>query len=198
MKKQKNKIRLSFFEVVAILSATGLIGWIITDFFGGMVLYLIAYWIIVFPIILLYVVSFVETLISLIMNGSRKNKTKLVAHGTVILVIILFNLYHSELFRPKRILTATLRDDLYHYTLIFRENGRVENRASGIFGFSETFNGTYLIQGDKIIFTKKPYDNDFIPDTLLIDKTQGAIFMEKDKDGEFIRTKQFLNHFEIE
>ena len=95
-------------------------------------------------------------------------------------------------------MTAVLKDDLFHYRLIFREDGTVENRENGIFGMSGTNFGKYKIDKNLIIFDKKPYDNDFLPDTLLIEKNQNALFMEKDSKGNFRTEKNWLNHFEIE
>ncbi|HLV51877.1 MAG TPA: hypothetical protein VKY44_07980, partial [Flavobacterium sp.] len=102
-----------------------------------------------------------------------------------------------DIFKSPRTLTATLRDDIFHYTLIFREDGIVENEINGIFGFRETIKGNYRIEGDTIIFSKIPYDNDFIPEQLLIDREQNAIFIIKNKDGNFIRKKEWLNYLEI-
>ena len=95
-------------------------------------------------------------------------------------------------------MTAILKDDLYHYRLIFRENGNVENQANGVFGFSQTYNGKYKIENNLIIFSQKPYDNEFLPDTLLLDKKQGAIFLNKNNSGDFNTEKEWLNHFKIE
>lgn len=190
--------KFSFFNVIAIVSSVGIVAWIITDFFGGMMLWLFSYWFVFLPIILLYIGSFFESAVTVIRDGKKRNEIKLYSHLSVIGVILLFNLYHSEVFKAKSILTATLKDDLYHYTLIFRENGKVENHASGIFGYTETFEGDYFIVGDTIIFTKKPYDNNFIPDTLLLDKSAKAIFIEKDEHEQFVTEKKWLNHFEID
>jgi len=169
----------------------------VTDFYGGMFIYFLSYPYLVFPIILLYIFSFFETFVSLIRNGFKKNIIKVVFHSFLITIIIIFNLMNSEVFKSKKILSATLKDDQFYYNLVFRENGKVENNINGMFGYSEQITGTYLIKGDTIIFTKVPYDNDFIPDTLFIDKEQNALFMHKDKNGKFIREKQFLNHLEI-
>ena len=184
-------------NIIAIISTIGIIIWIITDFYGGMFIYLLSYPFLVLPIILLYVFSFFETLALLIRNGFKKNIIKVVFHSVLILIIIIFNLTDSEIFKSKKILSATLKDDQYYYNLVFRENGEVENNINGMFGYSERIAGTYKINGDTIIFTKVLYDNDFIPDTLLIDKEQSALFMFKDESGKFIREKQFLNHLEI-
>lgn len=94
-------------------------------------------------------------------------------------------------------MTAILKDDLSHFRLILRKNGNAENQVNGMFGFSKTFHGKFKIENDLIIFSEKPYANDFIPDTLLIDKEQDALFMEKDSNGKFRTEKEWLNHFKI-
>ena len=198
MATEKKQNKITGYDIVAIISAVGLIGWIITDFFGGMIIWFLSYGVIVASIVLLFIFSFLDTLISLIRKGIGVSKIKLTAHVTVLLVILGFNLYHSELFKSKSIITAVLKDDLFYYRLIFRENGNVENQINGFFGFTETFHGEYKIERDLIIFSKKPYDNDFIPDTLLIDKSQNALFMQKDTNGNFQNEKNWLNHFEIQ
>src|SRR5690606_29344023 len=201
-------------NLIAIISTIGIIIWIITDFYGGMFIYLLLYPFLIIPIILLYVFFFFESLVLLMNSVIKKILIKIVFHFSLLLFIIIFYLYivfHSSLifiiiilnlmnsyvFKSKKILSATLKDDHYYYNLVFRENGEVENNINGMFGYSEQITGKYKIKGDTIIFTKVPYDNDFIPDTLLIDKVQNAIFMYKDKNGKFIREKQFLNHLEI-
>ena len=170
----------------------------LTDYFGGMVIYLLSYGLIIIPIIILYIISFGNTIISTAKNGFKQNKIKVVFHGLVLLAIILTNLIQSDILKSKRILTATLKDDQFYYTLVFRENGTCENEVSGIIGFQEVFHGKYKFQGDTIVFTEKPYDNNFIPDTLLINKKEKAIFINKDKQGNFITTKEWLNYFKIQ
>jgi len=189
--------RKNLLNIIAILSTLGIICWIISDFYGGMIIYLISYSSIIIPIIIIYLISLVETIISIAKTGFTKNKIKVIFHSALITTIIFVNLLQSELLKSKQVLSATLKDDLFHYTLIFRENGNCENQASGFMGFSETFHGKYKFVGDTIIFKKKPYDNNFIPDTLLIDKKENAIFKGKDESGNFSRKKEWLNHFEI-
>lgn len=186
------------YDIIAIISTLGILCWIITDLWGGMMIYLLTMWIIIVPLIILYVVSFFDTLISTIKRGFTENQIKVFSHGFVILTILSFNLFQSDLFKSKRILVATLKDDLFFYTLVFRENGKCENEMSGIFGFQEVYHGIYKFSGDTIIFQKKPYNNDFIPDTLLIDNSLKAIFMLKDNHGHFDKTKGYLDHFNIQ
>jgi len=198
MTTENRKSKFSAYDIIAIISSVGLIGWIITDFFGGMIIWLLSYGLIIIPIIILYTFSIFDTIISLIRKGYRTNKIKLTAHGIVLISIFVFNLYHSEVFKSEPIMTAVLKDDLYHYRLVFRKDKTVENQIIGFMGFSETMYGQYKIENDLIIFNPKPYDNDFIPDTMLIDKKQNVIFMEKDKNGNFRTEKEWLNYFEIE
>jgi len=184
-------------NIIAIISTLGILCWIITDFYGGMLLYFFSYGLFIIPIIILFVVSFIDTIVSTIKRGIKDNKIKVIFHGTLLLMIVLFNVFQSDIFKSPRILTATLKDDLFHYTLIFRKDGTVENEVNGIFGFQETYSGKYSILGDTIIFSKVPYDNDFIPKRLLIDREQSALFMYKDESGNFSRKKEWLNHLEI-
>lgn len=184
-------------NIIAIVSTSGILCWIITDFYGGMLLYFFSYGLFILPIVVFFVISFIDTIISVIKRGIKNNKIKVIFHGTLLLMIILFNVFQSDIFKSPRTLTATLKDDFFHYTLIFREDGIVENEINGIFGFRETIKGNYRIEGDTIIFSKIPYDNDFIPEQLLIDREQNAIFILKNKDGNFIRKKEWLNHLEI-
>ena len=193
----KLKTKKIIFDLIAIISCSVVIGWIITDFFGGMILWFFSYGLILLPFLLLYVISFFDTAISLVWNGRKTSKPKLLAHSAVILFVIWFNLYHAEIFKSKKVMTATLIDDLSSNMLIFRENGVIENHESGMLGYSEITKWNYVIKGDLIIFSKELEDSNFIPDTLLLDKNQNAIFFTKDSKGNFITTKEWLNHFEI-
>ncbi|WP_111672326.1 hypothetical protein [Algoriphagus litoralis] len=193
----KLKTKKIIFDLIAIISCSVVIGWIITDFFGGMILWFFSYGLILLPFLLLYVISFFDTVISLVWNGRKTSKPKLLAHSAVILFVIWFNLYHSEIFKSKKVMTATLIDDLSSNMLMFRENGVIENHESGVFGYSEITKWNYVIKGDLIIFSKELEDSNFIPDTLLLDKNQNAIFFKRDSKGNFITTKEWLNHFEI-
>ena len=175
-----------------------MMAWISTDFFGGMLIWLLYHGLLIIPLVLLYIFSIFDTVLSLINQGKRTSKIKLTAHAIVLISICALNLFHSEVFKSESIITAVLKDDLNHYRLILRKNGNVENQTSGMLGFSQTFYGKYKIDNDLIIFSEKPGDNDFIPDTLLIDKEKAALFLEKDSRGNFRTEKEWLNHFEIE
>jgi len=94
MTTEIRKRKLSVYDIIAIISAVGLIGWIITDFFGGMILWALSYGVIIIPIFLLYILSITDTVVSLIRKGKQTSKIKLIAHGIVLFSIFAFNLYH--------------------------------------------------------------------------------------------------------
>jgi hypothetical protein len=170
-----------------------MICWNITDYFGGMFIYLLQYWIIIIPIVILYLITLIGTIIKLSKNGIKANKLIFGTHLIFIIFVFTTKLIESEIFKSKIVLSGTLKDDLYHYTLILRDDGTCENNVNGFLGFEEKYNGKYKMDGDTIIFSKKPYDNDFLPDTLYLNKKEKAIFLNKNSDE-----KQWLNHFELE
>ncbi len=182
---------------MAVVSTIGILCWMCSGYFGGMFIFLLSYWFLIIPIVILYILSFIETVIAISKKGLRRNGIKFFFHTLVFLAILLTNISELEAFKSKQIMTATLKDDQFHHTLILRSNGTCENKVSGIFGYHEVFHGKYELRGGTIFFTKIPYDNDFIPGALLIDKKQNAIFINKDHQGRFITTKEWLNHFEI-
>jgi hypothetical protein len=197
-RNKRKKITSIILDAIAVASGLGIIGWIITDFFGGMIISLLSYPIIFLPIIILYIISFFNFIFSLIINRKQTSKIRTWSHSIVLMAILLFNTYDLEIFRSKKVLTAILKDDQCSHHLIFRKNGSVENTLYGMFGYKQVYTGSYIMKGDTIIFTKVPYDNDFIPDTLLRDDKQSALFMDKDSTGHFITEKEWLNHFDIE
>lgn len=183
---------------VAILSCVGIFALMITHFFGGMFIWILSFWFVFIPLILLYIISFFDTLICLIDKGYSRYRRKISVHLTTLCAIVLFNVYDLELFKSTRVLSATLHDDLFHYNLILREDGTCENKVNGFMGFEDKYSGTYIFKNDTIVFTKVPYDNDFIPDTILYNKKEKAIFITKDAKGNFTNKKEFLNHFVVD
>ncbi len=179
------------------MSIIGIICWNISDYFGGMIIHLIQYWFLILPLLVFYIISLVRTFILIIYSGLKRTKFLIIFHSIFLLLLVAKHTIDSDTFKSKRILTATLKDDLFHYTLILREDGTCENNVNGFLGFKEQFSGSYKIIEDTIIFSQKPYDNNFIPDTLLLDRKQNAIFLKKNKDGNFNTKKEWLNHFQI-
>lgn len=182
----------------SIVGALGIIAWLISDFYGGMLIHLFSYFYAFAFIFVLYIASLAETLINWLRKGVQSVKVRVIVHSIVLLSFIAFNIHKSEILRSDRVLTATLKDDLFHYTLVFRKNGKAETHENGFLGYSQTHFGKYHIEEGLIIFDKKPYDNDFLPDSVFLDLSQNAIFISKGSNGEFVKDKEWLNHFEID
>ena len=98
-----------------------------------------------------------------------------------ILTIAVTEALRSEVFKSEKILEATLNDDLSSLHLTLRKNKSFQMTSVTMFSH-ETFNGTYNLTNDKIIFLDKPYDNDFIPDTLTI--IGDKIILQFDSSGK--------------
>lgn len=163
-----------------------------------MIIHLFSYFYAIAFIVVLYITSLAETLVNWLRKGIEYVKVRVIVHFTVFLGFIAFNIHNSEILRSDRVLTATLRDDLFHYTLVFRKNGKVETHENGFLGYSQVHFGKYRFEEGLIIFNEKPYDNDFIPDSVFLDLNQNAIFITKDSSNTFSREKVWLNHFEID
>lgn len=185
------------FTFIAFISCLGISAWLITDFFGVLIMFLILYRWIIIPLLILYLISIIETIFSLIKRGYKSNQIKLTSHLIALMVIGALVINNTNLFKSKSVLNATLHDDLHHYTLTLRKNGNCEIDWIGMFGVSGSYEGAYKMKGDTIIFTRVPYENDFIPDTVYWNREEQAIFITKDDKGNFSNTKSFLNHFEI-
>lgn len=181
----------------SIISSIGLIAWIVSDFYGGMIIHLLMHWWLIVSTVLIYGITLLITIVLILKDGFRNNKIIALTHTFSLFIVLWFCLYNSELLKSKKILDASLIDDLSRIDLIFRENGNFETNISGMFGYSERINGKYLIKNDSITFLSKPYTNDYIPNTVIIDTAKNAIFFRKNKDGKFSREKSFVNYFEI-
>ena len=190
--------RNNLFTVLATISCLGIIFLLCVDFFGETILWLSTFTKIIGFIIVIYIISFLETLISLLRIQYFNNKIKISIHVVTLFLVILAVIAQSELFKSKRILTATMKDDSFQYELILRENNNCEISTLAFLGSEEVNHGKYLLSGDTIIFTKIPQGCSFMSDRLLIDRNQEAIFTKQDKSGNFSKSKSYLNYFAIE
>lgn len=84
---------------------------------------------------------------------------------SVLFIIGVTELNKSEIFKSKILLKADLKDDLSNINLILRKNHTFEIKSTTIFRENK-FSGNYKIYRNKIIFLARPYDADFLPDTL--------------------------------
>jgi hypothetical protein len=173
--------------IMALIGSVGVIYLIISDYYGGMFVHMLSYGLILLSLLSIYFVSFITTLSSVIKAGIRENKLRVSILSVPVILFLASCIYNAEFHKSPRIITAGFKDDLFYYTLIFREDGSCENEISGFLGYEEVIKGKYYFKGDTIIFTKKPYNNDFIPDTILIDRKEEKILLQRDSLGNFNR-----------
>jgi hypothetical protein len=76
--------------------------------------------------------------------------------------------------------------------LTLRKNNTFEVSIATIFS-EHNFKGKYKLINDKIIFLDKPYDNNFIPDTVSI--SNDKIILKFDKDNNPVT--DFATYFNI-
>lgn len=113
--------------------------------------------------------------------------------GVVIFGIFLSSeLLNSEIFKSKRILEATLIDDLSAMRLTLRDDKKFEMESSNLFS-EKIYKGNYQLIGNKIIFKDKRDDNNFIPDTVSI--VGDKIIIRFDNNGQPIT--DFARYFDI-
>ena len=113
-----------------MVSLLGVIGWFITDFFGGMIIHLLMYWWIIIPLVIAWLVTIVLSIITIIDNGFKVNKLLTYIHISGFLVLASLILYQSEYFKSRILLDATLEDDLSEINVVLRENGCFETTTS--------------------------------------------------------------------
>lgn len=187
--------KISINEGIAVISSFGMTAWLISDFFGGMFLYAFAFMIVILPVLLLYLYSVAETIIAIIRK--KKLKIRLAAHAMYLFSVAFISIYHAEFWRSDPILKATMPDDFTAFEMILRKDGSFQHNIHGIFFYSDVFRGEYVIDQDTLIFLDPVYDNDFIPDTMLISKQDKALFISRDQSGNFDTDPEWLNHFKI-
>jgi hypothetical protein len=110
-----------------------------------------------------------------LLNKNWKNAISILVSGLIAGAVYL---PETELLKSKPILKARLTDDLSGLSLTLREDKTFELVPETWMGTFEVFTGNYKIDEKRIIFLDKPYDSDFIPDTVHIFK--GKIILNGD------------------
>lgn len=162
-----------------------------------MFLNFLTYYLFILLFLILYAISFIETISGLLKKEFTVARLKVIMLLIPFLTLGVVERYNSELFKSKKVLSALYIDDLFSYILIFREDGSCECEISGFYGYEETIEGKYYFKGDTVIFTTIPYNNDFIPDRLLIDRKEGTLYARRDSKGGFIRNTSNSDVFKI-
>ena len=106
---------------------------------------------------LFFIIFFILTIV-------KKNKPGIIIGIVTIGILALSILLTSELFKSKKVLEASLIDDLSAIHLTLRENNKFEVVASTLFT-EETYIGVYEMEDNKIIFKDKRYCNDLCRDS---------------------------------
>lgn len=190
-------MKSKFLISLSTISTFILVGWIITGFFGSMILYLVVLWWILIPFILIFLTTFLITIYKTVKQGYKTNHVLIGIHGFALLSIFSLCVYESELLKSRAIVDATLIDDMSSINIKLRVNGRFQTTSTGMFFYQERRTGNYIFRGDTIVFLDRPYSNNFIPNRILVSKKDSTIYISKDKDGNFSREKTFANFFRI-
>ncbi len=142
----------------------------------------------VIPLLLFVITFFVFFVLSI----SNKNRKGILIGIFILGIISISELINSEVFRSKKILEATLMDDLSAIHLTLRADKKFEMVSSNMFN-EDVYKGNYHIIDNKIIFEDKRYSNDFIPDTLTI--IDDKIILRFDVNGKPVT--DFATYFDI-
>lgn len=142
----------------------------------------------VIPLLFLGIAFFVFFVLSI----TDRNRKGIIIGIFVLGIISTSELLSSEIFKSKKILEATLMDDLSAIHLTLRKDSKFEMVSSDMFN-EDVYKGNYHIVDNKIIFEDERYSNDFIPDTLTI--IGDKIIVRFDKNGNPI--KDFATYFDI-
>lgn len=186
-----------YLNIFSFVSVVGTLAWVSTELHGGMAIHILMYWWLIIPVMLGFVVTFMVTISRVIQHGFKNVLFSSITHLFGITMLTIFSFYNSEVFKSETILEAILIDDLSSITIKLRADNTFETITDGAFGYVDRISGEYELKQDTIIFRDPPYSNDFIPNSIIIDKSDSALYFNKLKNGEFDRTKSFVNYFEI-
>ena len=146
-------------------------------------------WVWWFLLIVFFATAFI---ITFIVGLIKKDKRVIPIFFGILVVVALTEILESETFKSQKILQATLHDDASVINLTLRKNNTFELNSATVFS-NQSFKGKYKLINDKIVFLDKPYDNDFIPDTITIYKDK--IILRFDKDNKPIT--EFASYFKV-
>jgi hypothetical protein len=130
----------------------------------------------------------------LLLIGYYKSNARSLKLGLAFFLIVGVSLtLKSDFLKSPVVLEARLYNDLSGLTLTLHQDGKFRLASTSLF-YSETFTGKYKTDGNRIIFLNKPYEDDFVPDTVFI--VGDKIILKFDKDG--LPMTNFATYFDIE
>ena len=142
---------------------------------------LLCYFIDTFISTLVLLFSGIAFLLILVWIITYKRKVGLWFTLLLCFIVGIHKFIHSEFYKSPIVLSAILDDDRSYLELRLRKNNTFEMISNYMFG-EDIYEGEYKLSGNKIIFLQKPYDNDFIPDTVYI--IQDKIVLRFYENGE--------------
>ena len=184
-------------KIFSFISVAGILIWLSNEFHGGMAIYALMYPWLIIPLTLGFGITLIQTISNVIQHGLRNNIISATIHFIGLLAISTVSLMSSEFLKSDTILEAILIDDLNSIKIKLRTDNTFYTTVEGMFGFVDRISGDYHLEQDTIIFHQPPYSNNFIPNEILIDKSDSALYFNRLTNGEFDRTKSFVNYFEI-
>ncbi len=146
--------------------------------------------------LIFFSIGIIRSLIQIKRFGFKAMIYEVIVSGLFLLVILGFKTKESEILKANKIFEAKLIDDLSGINLILREDGTFETESYTIYG-GDVITGKYELIGDTIVFKDKPYDNDFMPNRVLIDKERQRVWVKRLEDGRFDTTEYFAGFFEV-
>ena len=143
-----------------------------------------------------FTIGVVRSLIQIFRLGLKTLIIETIALVVFLLTLLGLSIKDSELMKSEKILESILIDDLTSINLILRKDGSFETISNTIYG-SDAITGEYNLIGDTIFFKDRAYDNDFIPNRILIDEERQRIWIKTKEGGKFDTTEYFAGYFEI-
>ncbi|MBK8663296.1 MAG: hypothetical protein IPN18_16455 [Ignavibacteriales bacterium] len=126
-------------------------------------------------------VSTIGILLVIFLNLKKDRFTIYISIIALLVGISIMLVEETEIFKSRIVLKAFLVDDVSSLELTLRENHKFELLPESYLGRSESINGNYRIEGNKIIFLNKPFKDRLISDTVYI--MNNKIILRFDSDG---------------
>jgi hypothetical protein len=138
--------------------------------------------------------STIGILYVIFLNLKNDRSTVYISITALLLGLSIMLVEETEIFKSRIVLKAFLVDDVSDLELTLRENHKFELLPETYLGRNESTSGSYLIEGNKIIFLNKPFKDNVISDTVYIVKNK--IILRFDSVGKPDTT--FANYFRID
>ncbi len=154
-----------------ILGTLYLLTYLFQDFFYDRI------WVLSFFLMLVFAIAFI---VVSIVGIIKMDKSVIPILSIIMATVAVTEILKSETFKSDKILYATLHDDRSAINLTLRKNKTFEVNVVSMFS-EQNFKGNYNLVDNKIVFLDKPYDNNFMPDTVTIYNDKIILGFDKEK-----------------